>query len=373
MEFKEFLKKHLEEIKSKNLYRHRVILPKNIVNFSSNDYLGLRDNQKTKEKLLQNIDKLDLGSGASVLVSGYHPIQQELENFIADFKQTESCIVVGSGYMANVGLLQALTEEDDVIFSDELNHASIIDGIRLSKAKKVIYKHLDFEDLESKIKSIDTKGKKFIITDGVFSMEGDIAPLDKILEIADRYNAVLIVDDAHGTGITGEGRGTLNHFGIKPKDNIIQVGTLSKAVGSYGAFICGNRLLIDFLVNKMRSVIFTTGLSPIQNFISLENFKLLSEEDYRREDVLKKAKYLYNGLKSIGINVHFHNTPILSYIVGSEEQALKIRDRLLENNIFIQAIRPPTVPKGTSRLRITVSYKNSYEEIDKLLEIISKI
>jgi glycine C-acetyltransferase/8-amino-7-oxononanoate synthase len=373
MEFKDFLKKSLEDIKSKNLYRQRIVLSKDTVNFSSNDYLGLRDNQKTKEKLLKNIDNLDLGSGASVLVSGYHPVQQELENFIANFKQTESCVVVGSGYMANVGLLQAITNEDDVIFSDELNHASIIDGIRLSKAKKVIYRHLDLEDLEDKIKAVNVKGKKFIITDGVFSMEGDIAPLDKIVEIADKYDAVLIVDDAHGTGITGEGRGTLNHFGITPKDNIIQVGTLSKAVGSYGAFICGSKLLVDFLVNKMRSIIFTTGLSPIQNFISLENFKLLSKEDHRRVDVLEKAKYLYNGLKSIGIEINFHNTPILSYVVGSEEKALKIRDKLLENNIFIQAIRPPTVPKGTSRLRITVSHRNSYKEIDRLLEIISNI
>lgn len=368
--FKEFLEKTLEDIKSKNLYRERLVIPEDFINFSSNDYLGLKDNPKTKEELIKNIDKLSLGSGASVLVSGYTDIQKELEDFIAKFKQTEKCLVVGSGYMANVGLIHALTTEEDTIFSDELNHASIIDGVRLSKAKKVIYNHTDVEDLEKKLRSISTKGRKYIITDGVFSMEGDIAPLDKIVEVADRYDAVVIVDDAHGTGITGKGRGTLFHFGLKPKDNIIQMGTLSKAVGSYGAFICGCEKLINFLINKMRSVIFTTGLSPIQNFISLENFKLLAKEDFRRVDVLEKASYLYKGLEKKDIKISFHGTPILSYIVGREEEALKIRDRLMENKIFIQAIRPPTVPKGTSRLRITVSYNNTYQQIDKLIDLI---
>lgn len=365
--FKEFLEKSLEDIKNKHLYRQRLIIPEDFINFSSNDYLGLKDNPITKEKLKENLDKLSLGSGASVLVSGYTQIQKDLEDFIANFKQTESCIIVGSGYMANVGLIQALTGSEDVIFSDELNHASIIDGIRLSKAKKVIYKHLDLNDLEEKLKKTYTKGRRYIITDGVFSMEGDIAPLDKIVELANRYDAVLIVDDAHGTGITGDGRGTLFHFGLKPQENIIQIGTLSKAVGSYGAFICGCKILTDFLINKMRSVIFTTGLSPIQNFISLENLKILQSENFRRIDVLQKAKYVYEGL---GLDIKFYGTPILSYIVKSEEKAIKIRDNLMKNKIFIQAIRPPTVPPGTSRLRITVSYKNSYEEINKLIDIL---
>ncbi|WP_297888852.1 pyridoxal phosphate-dependent aminotransferase family protein [Sulfurihydrogenibium sp.] len=371
--FIKFLEESLEEVKSKNLYRERLVIPDDFINFSSNDYLGLKDNQKTKEKLKENLEKLSLGSGASVLVSGYTQIQKDLEEFIANFKQTQSCIVVGSGYMANVGLIQAIVKEEDVIFSDELNHASIIDGIRLSKAKKVIYKHLDLNDLEEKIKKTSTRGIKYIITDGVFSMEGDIAPLDKLVEIVDKYDAVLIVDDAHGTGITGEGRGTLFHFSIKPKENIIQMGTLSKAVGSYGAFICGCNTLIDYLVNKMRSVIFTTGLSPIQNFISLENFKLLAEEDFRRFDVLKKAQYLYEKLNENGIDINFHNTPILSYVVKSEEKAIKIRNYLMENKIFVQAIRPPTVPQGTSRLRITLTYNNKYEDIDKLLSLIKNL
>jgi 8-amino-7-oxononanoate synthase len=370
----EILSKKLQEIKQKNRYRTRLILNENVINFSSNDYLSLKDNQITKQKLIHNIDKLSLGSGASVLVSGYHLIQKELEKFISEFKQTEDCIVVGSGYMTNVGLIQAISDEEDIIFSDELNHASIIDGIRISKAKKVIYKHCDVEDLEEKLKKYHAKGKKIIITDGVFSMEGDIAPLDKIIEISKKYDAVVIVDDAHATGIIGEeGRGSLNYFNLLPDSNIIQMGTLSKAVGSYGAFICGSRILIDYLVNTMRSVIFTTGLSPIQNFISLENFKILAKEDFRRKEVLEKSKYLASSLKNKGIDVKFFGTPIISLIVGKEEKALKLRDRLLEKGVFVQAIRPPTVPDGTSRLRITINYNHSYEDIERLCEVLDEL
>jgi len=370
----EILSKKIQEIKQKNRYRTRQILNENVINFSSNDYLSLKDNPITKQKLIHNIDKLSLGSGASVLVSGYHLIQKELEKFISEFKQTEDCIVVGSGYMANVGLIQAISNEEDIIFSDELNHASIIDGIRISKAKKVIYKHCDVEDLEEKLKKYHTKGKKIIITDGVFSMEGDIAPLDKIIELSKKYHAVVIVDDAHATAIIGEeGRGSLNYFNLLPDSNIIQMGTLSKAVGSYGAFICGSRILIDYLVNTMRSVIFTTGLSPVQNFITLENFKILAKENFRRREVLEKSKYLASSLKNKGIDVKFFDTPIISLIVGEEEKALKLRDRLLEKGFFVQAIRPPTVPEGTSRLRITINYNHSYEDIERLCEALDEL
>jgi len=370
----EILSKKLQEIKQKNRYRIRPILNENVINFSSNDYLSLKDNPITKQKLIQNIDKLSLGSGASVLVSGYHLIQKELEKFISKFKQAEDCIVVGSGYMANVGLIQAISDEEDIIFSDELNHASIIDGIRISKAKKVIYRHCNVEDLEEKLKKHHTKGKKIIITDGVFSMEGDIAPLDKIIAISKKYDAVVIVDDAHATGIIGEeGRGSLNYFNLIPDSNIIQMGTLSKAVGSYGAFICGSKILIDYLVNTMRSVIFTTGLSPVQNFISLENFKILAKEDFRRREVLEKSKYLASSLKNKGIYVKFFGTPIISLIVGKEENAIKLRDGLLEKGFFVQAIRPPTVPEGTSRLRITINYNHSYEDIERLCEALDEL
>ncbi len=364
------LKEELKHIKSQNLYRERKILQKKIVNFSSNDYLGLSTDLHTKEKLCEQIDKLSLGSGASQLVSGYHKIQHELEKELADLKDTKKCIVVGSGYLANTGMLEALIKNEDTVLSDELNHASIIDGLRITKAEKIIYRHCDIEDLEKKIKNRKNKGQIFIVTDGVFSMEGDIAPLDKIYQISKKYDAVLIIDDAHATGIIGNGKGSLFHYGLKPDDMIIQMGTLSKAIGSYGGFICASDIVIDYLINKMRTLIFTTALSPVQNFISLSNLKIMKKEKFRRDYVLDKAKYIVDHLQKIGLNIHFKGTPIIPLIVGDESVALEIRDFLLENNIFVQAIRPPTVPKGTSRLRITVSYNQSEENIEKLISLL---
>ncbi len=367
MSFIDRIKKEIEELKKRNLYRERTILKEGTIDFSSNDYLGLKNCKRTKEKLCREIEKLSLGSGASALVSGYTEIQNKLENYLSKFKQTEACIIVGSGYMANVGLLQSIVKKQDTVLSDELNHASIIDGIRLTKAEKLIYKHSDTNDLEEKIKNRKNKGQIFIVTDGVFSMEGDIAKLDVIYKIAQKYDAILIIDDAHSTGILGEGRGTLFHYGLRPEKNIIQMGTLSKAIGSYGAFICGSKLLIDYLVNKMRTVIFTTALSPIQNFISLENLKVIEKEPERREYVIEKAKYIADKLKEIGYDIDFKGTPIIPLIVGREETALKLKEFLLKRGIFIQAIRPPTVPEGTSRLRLTVSYNHREEEIEKLI------
>ena len=372
MKFLKFLKENLENIKEKSLYRERKIF-KDLIDFSSNDYLGLKNNKKTKEKLCRNIQNLSLGSGASTHISGYTEIQKKLEDFLAKFKESESCIVVGSGYMANVGLISALATKEDIIFSDELNHASIIDGIRLSKAKKVIYRHCDINDLEEKLKNNNTNGIKYIITDGIFSMEGDIAPLDKIYNLCEKYDAVLIIDDAHATGVIGEGKGSLFHFGLKPNERIIQMGTLSKAVGSYGAYICGTKVLIDYLVNKMRTAIFTTALSPIQNFISLENLKILVNEPKRREYILGLSKYLAENLKNLDFDIKYFGTPIISLITKTPEKALKYSEYLKERGFFIPAIRPPTVPEGESRLRITVSYNHSKIDVDNLIDAFKDI
>ncbi|RMA93052.1 aminotransferase class I/II-fold pyridoxal phosphate-dependent enzyme [Hydrogenothermus marinus] len=373
MNFEKFLLNSLKSLEIKELKRNRLILKENIINFSSNDYLGLKDNPITKENLCKNIKNLSLGSGASTHISGYTEIQKKLEEKLSSFKETENCIVVGSGYLANVGLISAITTEKDIIFSDSLNHASIIDGIRLSKAKKVIYKHNNIEDLEEKIKKEKVNGNRFIITDGVFSMEGDIAKLDKLYEIAEKYDAVLIIDDAHSTGILGEGKGSLFHFGLKPNKRVVQMGTLSKAVGSYGSFICGTNLLIDYLVNKMRTAIFTTALSPIQNFISLENLKILINQPERRKDVLQKAKYLYEKLKEREFNIKYYGVPIISLILNTPERAIYYRDKLLEKGFFVQAIRPPTVPEGECRLRITLSYNHKYEEIENLIKALKEV
>jgi glycine C-acetyltransferase/8-amino-7-oxononanoate synthase len=367
MDFDKYLNFELEKIKERGIYRERYIVPESLIDFSSNDYLGLKDCDETKEALCKNISRLPLGSGGSQLVSGYTDVQKELEQTLSDLKETETCVVVGSGYLANTGLIQAVSSEEDLIFSDQLNHASIIDGVRLSKAKKIIYMHNDMNDLEEKLKRFNTKGKKFIVTDGVFSMEGDIVKFSDLKFLADRYQAVIIIDDAHSTGILGDGRGTLFHFGIKPDENIIQVGTLSKALGSYGAFICGSRKIIDFLINRMRTVIFSTALSPVQNFISVNNIKIMISQPFRREYVLKKSEYLAENLKKVGYNIQYRGTPILSLVLGKEDKAVRLRNLLIEKGIFIQAIRPPTVPEGSSRLRITVSYRHSQKDIDYLI------
>ncbi len=373
MKFESFLKETLGQIKAESLYRKRLILPEGVINFSSNDYLGLKDEVLTKQKLCEHLKNLSLGSGASTHVSGYISVQEKLEKELTSFKETEDCIVVGSGYLANVGLISSISTEKDIIFSDELNHASIVDGIRLSKAKKVIYRHNDIEDLEKKLKKNKTDGNIFIITDGVFSMEGDIAPVDGLYKLAEKYDSILVIDDAHATGIIGNGKGTIFHYGLKPNSRIIQMGTLSKAVGSYGAFICGTKLLIDFLINKMRTAIFTTALSPVQNFISLENLKLIQNQPERRKNVLEKAKYLYENIKNLNYSVKYYGVPIISLITKTPEKAVELRDKLLEKGFFVQAIRPPTVPEGESRLRITLSYNHTYEEIDGFIKVLKEV
>ncbi len=369
----DFVNEQLEYIKRNGLYRKRIILDEDVIDFSSNDYLGLKDNPETKEKIKTHLEKLALGSGASTLISGYYQIQKQLEYEISRLKQTESSLVIGSGYLANTGLIPALSDENTVIFSDEYNHASIIDGIRLSKAKKEIYRHINMQDLEDKLKKYKNVHKKIIITDGVFSMEGDIAPLKEINFLAKKYSAVLIIDDAHGTGVMGEGRGTLYHFGLEPEDHIIQMGTLSKAVGSYGAFISATKNVIDYLINKMRTAIFTTGLSPLQNFVSLEHIKLIQKNKSRIKKLIENTELLYQKMKENSIPVNYFGTPILTVIIGDEWKTLKIRDKLLKEKLFVQGIRPPTVPKGSSRLRITVSTKHTENDINLLLNKLKKV
>jgi len=371
MDFKDYILVELKILKEKFLYRERKVLDKNIIDFSSNDYLGLKDCVKTKEKLKENLINLFLGSGSSTFVSGYFDIQKELEEYLAKFKNTEACFVIGSGYLANIGVIPALANENSSIFSDELNHASIIDGVRLSKAKRYIYRHKDLNHLEDLLKK-DDKKFKFIITDAVFSMEGDIADIPSLKYLADKYNGILIIDDAHGTGVLGNGYGTLAYFGINPQENIIQIGTLSKAIGSYGAFVCGSKYIIDYLLNKVRPAIFSTAISPIQNFISLENLKLIDKDKSLIKKLFDNINFFIDKLKENNLPIKYFGTAILTYILGSEEKVLKVRDYLLKNGVFIQAIRPPTVPKNTARLRITVSAKHSKDDILKTIKLLKE-
>ena len=284
----------------------------------------------------------------------------ELELGIADFKHTEQALVFNTGYMANVGTITALMNKNSIIISDELNHASIIDGCRLSGARIERYNHKDIEHAEHILKNYKSS-HKMIITDGVFSMDGDIAPLDKLYELGKEYNALLMVDDAHSTGVLGNGRGTAHHFGLTDVD--VQLGTLSKALGSVGGYVAGRKELIEYLVNYSRSFIFSTALSPADIGAALEALIIVKNEPLVVKQLNENTAYMANKLQSMGIECD-DETPIFPIIVGDNERALSLAHELEARGIIITAIRPPTVPVGESRLRMTVTAAHSQEQLD---------
>lgn len=371
-------KEALNEIKNKGLYRelryldaaqgsHTVIDGKEIFLMSSNSYIGLCDHVKLKEAAIAAINKFGVGAGGSRLTTGSYTLHRELEEKLADFKGTESCILFSTGYAANVGAISGVSDKDWVIFCDCLNHASIIDGIRLSGAKLVVYRHCDMKDLESKIKRYHT-GKGLIVTDGVFSMDGDIAPVGKIVELAKKHNLMTMVDDAHATGVLGEnGRGTLEHLGLKDAVDI-SMGTLSKAFGSEGGYIAGKRVLIDFLRHKAKSFIYSTALAPHNIAVALEALNIIRKEPDARKALAEKSLWFRNKLIEFGFNVPVNITPIIPLMVGDSETTVRFSKLLFNKGIYIPAIRPPTVPDGTSRLRISIMATHSYEDLEFALQ-----
>ena len=339
----------------------------------SNDYLGLSQHPALKEAAVAAMERYGFGSGASRLVSGTSLIHEELEHELTEFKKTEATILFNSGYAANTGVIPALAEKGDVIFSDRLNHASIIDGCRLSRASIRVYGHKDMNHLETLLKDHGHHSRKLIITDGVFSMDGDIAPLPDLVELAEKYNALLMVDDAHATGVLGKGgRGTVEHFGMEGRIPI-QMGTLGKAFGSYGAYVSGSRDLIRFLINRTRSYIYSTALPPAVCAASLAALKIIKNDTARRERLWRNRERFATGLKSLKIEYGNSETPILPLMIGDTERAIKIGARLFESGIFVAAIRPPTVPEGTSRIRTTLMAGFSDHDIDMALAAIGKV
>jgi len=375
--------KELLDIKNKGLYRRlriveseqsskAVIDGKEVILLSSNNYLGLVNHPKIKEAAKEAIDKYGAGSGAARLISGNNILYKELEEKIASFKNTEAALVFGSGYLANIGILSTVVEEGGLILSDELNHASIIDGCRLSRAKKVIYRHKDTRHIEE-ILSKNKRRKILIVTEGVFSMDGDIAPLPEIIDIAKRYSAMVMVDDAHGTGVLGKkGKGTVEHFGIE-KGIDIHMGTLGKALGGYGAYAAGDKGLIEFLINKTRGFIFTTALPPSVLASAISAIEVLEDEPHLIKRLWENRDYLVNGLKSLGFDTMGCETPIIPILIGSAEKALKMSEGLFEQGVYAPAIRPPTVPEDTCRLRLTVMTAHTKEEIDRAIEAFERV
>ena len=327
---------------------------------ASNNYLGLTHDLRVQQAAKYAVEQYGTGSGGARLTSGTFPLFNELELGIADFKHTEQALVFNTGYMANVGTITALMNKNSIIISDELNHASIIDGCRLSGARIERYNHKDIEHAEHILKNYKSS-HKMIITDGVFSMDGDIAPLDKLYELGKEYNALLMVDDAHSTGVLGNGRGTAHHFGLTDVD--VQLGTLSKALGSVGGYVAGRKELIEYLANYSRSFIFSTALSPADIGAALEALTIVKNEPLVVEQLNENTAYMANKLQSMGIECD-DETPIFPIIVGDNERALSLAHELEARGIIITAIRPPTVPVGESRLRMTVTAAHSQEQLD---------
>lgn len=341
--------------------------------FSSNNYLGLATDFRLIKKASGGISKYGTGAGGSRLTTGNFVIHEQLESEIADFKKTEAAIVFSSGYLANIGVISSVMKAGDMIFSDAWNHASIIDGCRLSHAKTIVYEHADMVDLEYKLRQSHGDGKKLIVTDGVFSMDGDIAPLPEIVALAKKYNAYIMIDDAHATGVIGsDGRGTADYFGLKDEIDFT-VGTLSKAIGAEGGFVSTSSIAKNYLLNSARSFIFQTGLSPSAIEAAREGISIIQNEPERREQLLNNAKYLRLKLQESGFVVKEGETPIISLLIGDSHEAIKFSEKLMDEGVFIPAIRPPTVPKGSSRLRITVMATHTKEQLNTVIDRIKKI
>ena len=383
--FQQWISSELKEIKKNNLHRilteidssmspEIIINKKKYIQFASNNYLGMTINSKIKNHSIKSINKFGTGTGGSRLVTGTSSLHCDLENVIAKFKKTQDSIVFSSGYLANIGTISSIMKKDDFIFSDELNHASLIDGARLSKSNIIIYKHNDVIDLEKKLKKYNNiNKKKMVITDSIFSMDGDIAPLDEIIKLCKKYNCISMIDEAHATGVLGKnGSGASEMFNIQG-DIDICMGTLSKAVGSVGGYVAGSRKLIDFLKNRARAFIFDTSLPASALAASIKSIKLIQNSNGPRKKLLSNIKNLHSFLKMNKFNFIYNETPIIPIIIGSESKTLKISKILKDNGIYLPAVRPPSVPKGSSRIRITLMSSHTSKHINKLKKVLNKI
>ena len=337
---------------------------------ASNNYLGLTFDSRVIEGALKGTQQYGTGSGGSRLVSGTFPLFTDLENELAKFKNTEKALVFNTGYMANVGTISAIADKNTIIFSDALNHASIIDGCRLSRGAVKAYSHCDVDELKYLLKQVDRNARKLIVTDGVFSMDGDVAPLDKLYELSRDYNALLMVDDAHATGTIGNGHGTAAYFNLE-KEIDIQLGTLSKSLGSVGGYVAANSTIIDYLVNTSRSFIFSTALSPADIGAALAALKVLDTDTSVLGRLQANVNYMADQLISMGID-STNETPIFPILIGSNEDTLAVSDYLYEAGIIGTAIRPPTVPIGESRIRLTVTAAHNKEQIEYVCHTLHK-
>ncbi|GJL50237.1 MAG: 8-amino-7-oxononanoate synthase [Nitrospirales bacterium] len=375
-ELDEFTRKHLRrQLKTVNSATAPTITidGKPVIQLASNNYLGLANHPEVKEAAIQTIQHYGVGSGASRLISGTQTPHHGLETALAHFKATEAALTFGTGYSANTGIIPTLVGSQDLILADRLCHASLIDGCRISQATLRVFHHNDTTHLKQLLEKRSGAQKTLIITEGVFSMDGDIPPLPEIVNLASDFQATLLVDDAHGTGIMGKhGRGIVEHFEIDP-NVLIQMGTLSKALGTIGGYVVGSRSLIDYLINTSRSFIYTTAPPSSMAAAAQAAINIIQSDPDRRTRLWQNRDQLYQGLKAMGFQLTNTQSPILPIILSDPQLAVSMSTRLLEHGIYIPAIRPPTVPKGTSRLRLTVTSEHTSAQIETALTALDLI
>jgi glycine C-acetyltransferase len=374
-----FLNDELDQLREQGVFRPLRVLGsaqdtevlvdgQRVLNLSSNNYLGLTTHPRLKRAMIAATEEWGAGSGAVRTIAGTMTIHEELERRLAEFKHTEASLVFQSGFTANLGVLQSLVKEGDVIISDELNHASIIDGIRLSKAERSIFKHRDMDDLERNLEKHRDKRVKLVVTDGVFSMDGDIAPLPAIVERAERFQALMMVDDAHASGVLGKnGRGSVNHFGLDGRIDL-QMGTLSKAIGVLGGYVAGAQPVRDFLIHRARPFLFSTSHPPGVAAACIAAIDVLIAEPERIDRLWENTKRFKDGLKRLGFDTGSSETPITPVIVGKGAVAMQLSDRLFSLGVFAQGIGYPTVPEGRARIRTIVTSGHSEAQLDRALE-----
>ena len=335
----------------------------------SNNYLGLADHPRVRQAAADAAERFGAGAGASRLISGSMSLHRKLEDRLAEFKGSEAALLFGSGYLANTGTVAALAGRDGVVFSDELNHASIIDGCRLSRAEKFVYRHLDLEHLEWGLRAAGRRSQ-LIVTDGVFSMDGDVAPLAGLVELARRHDCMLMVDEAHGTGALGPGgRGSVAAAGLSGEVDVV-VGTLGKALGGYGAYVCASAQLVELLINTARPFIYSTAPPPPSVGAALAALSMLADRPGMVEQLRRNAATLRERLIGQGLETGGSRTQIVPVLVGDARRAMALCERTLEGGVFAQAIRPPTVPAGSSRLRLTVMANHRAEELRHAAQVI---
>ncbi|RKD22938.1 glycine C-acetyltransferase [Ammoniphilus oxalaticus] len=381
-----FLEQNITELKQKGLYN--VIDPlqgangpmitiagQQLINLSSNNYLGLATDDRLKQKAKEAIDQYGVGAGAVRTINGTLELHIQLEEKLAQFKQTEAAIAYQSGFNCNMAAISAVMDRHDAILSDELNHASIIDGCRLSRAKVIRFNHADMDDLRAKAKEATQSGqyqKVMVITDGVFSMDGNIAKLPEIVEIAEQYDLITYVDDAHGSGVLGKGAGTVKHFGLSDRIDF-QMGTLSKAIGVVGGYVAGKKQLIDWLKVRSRPFLFSTSLTPADTAASLEALEILMNSTELVDQLWRNGDYLKQGLKKLGYDIGMSETPITPCIIGDEQQTQTFSQRLHELGVYAKAIVFPTVPRGTGRARNMPTAAHTKEMLDQALSVYEQV